>query len=297
MDHIVDNLWLGSQSDADDLIRSNPEAITAILNVRGPDAFRPPGRDQSAEHPGKAYKWIPAPDVARIYPKDVTEAVTWLRAQTEKRERILIHCKHGLSRSPAFLAAFMVESGISKTLEAAQAAILARHRSMFATQVAELVVPVNLVSALTGLPNRQAFNEAGGGCVAIVDVSFTAMFNDAYGHIAGDRLLRRLAGILREARLDAYHSREDKFLCRADSAEELRAKLRQAQQMFREAFEVYAEGRVQSIEGTDFVYGVAANLAEAEVMLAAAKKNASAQQVPPEWLRRVVATGGRGQNW
>jgi protein-tyrosine phosphatase len=49
--------------------------------------------------------------------------LAWLHEQTGKRERILIHCKHGISRSPGFLAAFMVASGISSTLEEATAAI------------------------------------------------------------------------------------------------------------------------------------------------------------------------------
>jgi hypothetical protein len=35
MQRIVNNLWLGSQHDADELVRHNPEKITAILNVRG----------------------------------------------------------------------------------------------------------------------------------------------------------------------------------------------------------------------------------------------------------------------
>src|SRR5450755_1721176 len=121
MNHIVNNLWLGSQDDADELVRKNPEKITAILNVRGPDAYHPPGRDQAAEHPGKAYKWIPAPDIGIIYPRHVKEALVWLREQT--RERILIHCKHGISRSPGFLAAFMVESGTSSSLDEAKATI------------------------------------------------------------------------------------------------------------------------------------------------------------------------------
>ena len=117
MDHIINNLWLGSQQDADELIRNNPEKITAILNVRGADAYRPPGRDQASEHPGKAYKWIPAPDTGVVYPEHVKEALVWLQEQADKHERILIHCKYGISRSPAFLAAFMVESGISSSLE------------------------------------------------------------------------------------------------------------------------------------------------------------------------------------
>jgi GGDEF domain-containing protein/protein tyrosine phosphatase (PTP) superfamily phosphohydrolase (DUF442 family) len=298
MKHIVNNLWVGSQSDADDLIRANPEMITAILNVRGPDAFRPPGRDQSAEHPGKSYKWIPAPDVERIYPNHVKEAVAWLREQTEKGERILVHCKHGLSRSPAFLAAFMVESGISSSLEVAQAAILVHHPAIFATQVFESAVPVILVSALTGLPNRRAFDEGPTSpFVAIADVSYMGMFNETFGHIAGDKLLRRMGSVLTSARLDAYHSSEDKFLCKAESAEELNAKLLQARHAFAEAFEAYAEGRIQAIEGTEFSFAIGPSVVDAEKALAAVKKAAAGRKVPPEWLRRIVAAGGRGQDW
>lgn len=298
MNHIVNNLWLGSQRDADDLIRNNPETITAILNVRGPDAHRPPGRDQSAEHPGKAYKWIPAPDVERIYPKQVKEALAWLGEQTEKGERILIHCKHGLSRSPAFLAAYMLESGISSSLEAAQSTILAHHPALFAAQVTEFAAPVVLVSALTGLPNRQAFIEAKASpFVAIADVSCMGMFNDTYGYIAGDKLLQRLAGILTNSGLETYHCGEDKFLCKAESQQELSDKLSQARQMFRGAFQAYAEGRIQTIEGTDFSFTIGDKLADAEAALAEIKKSAGPRKQPPEWLGRIVAMGGRGQNW
>src|ERR1035441_2416844 len=152
--HIVNNLWLGSQRDADELIRKNPQNITAILNVRGPDAYKPPGRDQSAEHAGKAYKWIPAPDTSVIIPGHVKEALAWLQEQTEREERILIHCMHGISRSAGFLAAFMVKSGISRSVEEAVAAISVHRAVQPATEIVEYVKPVVLVSALTGLPNR-----------------------------------------------------------------------------------------------------------------------------------------------
>jgi protein-tyrosine phosphatase len=130
VNHIVNNLWLGSQHDADELVRDNPEKITAILNVRGADAYNPPGRDQAAEHPGKAYKWISADDDGAISPEHLSEALVWLQEQTDKGKRILIHCKHGISRSPAFLAAFMVESGISSSLEEAKATIQV-HRPVY----------------------------------------------------------------------------------------------------------------------------------------------------------------------
>ena len=292
MDHIVNNLWLGSQQDADELVRNNPEKITAILNVRGADAYKPPGRDQASEHPGKAYKWIPAPDTGVIYPEHVKEALVWLQEQTDKRERILIHCKYGISRSPAFLAAFMVESGISSSLEEANAAISVHRDVQPATQIVEPVRRVVLISALTGLPNRLAFDEGEASpFVAIADVDLMRAFNDFYGQIAGDALLRRLAHILTGVGLDAYHDQRDEFLCKGESREELNAKLLQARQIFRESFQIYAEGRIQAVEGTDFSFGIGTSLEEGDAALHEAKK-ATARNGSPEWLRKIVGMGG-----
>ena len=291
MQRIVNNLWLGSQHDADELVRHNPEKITAILNVRGADAYRPPGRDQASEHPGKAYKWIPAPDIGVVSAQHVREALVWLREQTDKGERILIHCKHGISRSPAFLAAFMVESGVSSSLEEAKIAISVHRPVQPATLIAEPVRRVALVSALTGLPNRQAFDEGKASpFVAVADVELMRVFNDFYGQIAGDALLRRLAEILIGVGLDAYHDQGDEFLCKGESREELNAKLSQARQIFRESFQVYAEGRIQSIEGTDFSFGIGASLEDGEAALYEARK--ATVRESPEWLRKIIGMGG-----
>jgi GGDEF domain-containing protein/predicted protein tyrosine phosphatase len=297
MHHIVNNLWLGSQHDADELIRNNPEKITAILNVRGADAYNPPGRNQAADHPGKAYKWIPAPDRGTISPKHVKEALLWLREQTDKGERILIHCKHGISRSPAFLAAFMVDSGISPSLEEAKATISVHRPVQPAAQIAEHAKPVMLISALTGLPNGQAFDRGKATpFVAIADIDLMGVFNDSYGQIAGDALLSRLAKILIGVGLDAYHQQRDEFLCKGESRQELDAKLSQARQIFREPFEVYADGRVQTIGGTDFSFGIGTSPEEREAALHEAKK-ASARQESPQWLRKILGTGGSGRAW
>jgi GGDEF domain-containing protein len=297
MHHIVNNLWLGSQDDADRIARNNPEKITAILNVRGPDAYHPPGRDQSAEHPGKAYKWIPAPDIGTISPKHVREALLWLREQTDKREQILIHCKHGISRSPGFLAAFMVESGISPSLEEAKATISVHRPVLPARQVVEHVKPVLLISALTGLPNRQAFDEGNASpFVAIAAVDLMRAFDDFYGHIAGDALLRRLAKIFISVGLDAYHDHGSEFLCKGESDQELNGKLSQARQIFREPFQVYADGRVQTIEGTDFSFGIGTSPGEEVAALNQARRE-TARNEPPEWLRKIIGMGGPGRVW
>lgn len=298
MHHIINNLWLGSQADADQLIRHNPEQITAILNVRGPDAYHPPGRNQSADHPGKAYKWIPAPDTGVVSPAHVEEAVAWLQEQTAKGQRILIHCKHGISRSPAFLAAFMVRSGISPSLEEAKATIKLHRPVQPAVQmVIEQPRPEVLISAVTGLPNRRAFSEGKASpFVAVADVNLMKVFNNSYGQIAGDALLRRLAKILISVGLDAYHNQKDEFLCKGGSREELTAKLEQARQLFGESFEIYAEGRIQSIEGTDFSYGIGATPDEQKTALQAAQRTKAANE-SPEWLRKIVGTAVHGSGW
>jgi GGDEF domain-containing protein len=292
MHHIVNNLWLGSQHDADELIRNNPEKITAILNVRGADAYHPPGRNQAAEHPGKAYKWIPAPDTGIISPRQVREALDWLREQTNKQERILIHCKHGVSRSPGFLAAFMVESRICSSLEAAKAMIAVHRPVQPATQMVESAERPVLVSALTGLPNRRAFDEGQASpFVALADVDRMLMFNDFYGHIAGDALLRRLGKILIAVGLDAYHRGEDEFLCKGESPAELKAKLSEADRIFGEPFQIYADGCIQTIEGLGFSFGIGTTLEEEEAALREAKK-ATARKESPEWQRRIIGMGG-----
>lgn len=294
MHHIVNNLWLGSQQDADQLVRNNPEQITAILNVRGRDAYHPPGRDQSAEHPGKAYKYIPAPDIGIIYPKQVMQALIWLQEQTDKQQRILIHCMHGISRSPGFLAAFMVKSGISSSLEEAKVTISLRRSVLPATQILENARPVRLISPLTGLPDRQAFEKGKTSPFgAIANVVLMKTFNDSYGLIAGDALLRRLGKILVSVGLEAYHNRGDEFLFKGKSREELEAKLSQARQVFQESFQIYADGRIQTIAGTDFSYGIGTSPEEQQAALNEAKK-AIARNEPPEWLRNVIAEGGTG---
>jgi len=297
MHRIVNNLWLGSQQDADELVRKNPENITAILNVRGPDAYYPPGRDQSGEHPGKTYKYIPAPDNGILSPKQVKEAQFWLSDQTNKGARILIHCKHGISRSPGFLVAFMVESGISASAEEAKAAISVHRPVLPAAQVAEYKAPVVLISALTGLPNRRAFDEGSvSAFVAIADVERMRLFNEFYGAIAGDALLRRLAKILIGVGLDAYHECGDEFLCRGESREELSAKLAHARRIFREPFQVYADGRIRTIEGTDFSFGIGADRQEREAALTEARKLAAAG-ASPEWLQKIIEAGGPEKAW
>ena len=123
-----------------------------------------------------------------------------------------------------------------------------------------------LTSETTGLPNRRAFDEAGGAqAVAMCDVDGLKALN-TYGYETGNAVLKAMADTLREAGLEAYHDKGDEFLCRDNQIEQLEAKLDRAQAILRDRtiFVDRADGNTLSITGANFSYGVGQNLYEAE---------------------------------
>jgi GGDEF domain-containing protein len=130
-----------------------------------------------------------------------------------------------------------------------------------------------LVSEKTGLPNKRAFDERDqrepSEWVAMCDVNGLKALNDGFGYSAGDTLIRRLAEVLTTAEVDAYHNQGDEFLCRGSSYQELNQKLSRAQRLLlEEPFAVCGmDGRITSVPGADFCFGIGTNLEEAELSL------------------------------
>jgi GGDEF domain-containing protein len=127
-----------------------------------------------------------------------------------------------------------------------------------------------LVSERTGGPNRRAFDEGRvSPFVSISDVNGLKAMNEQFSYSAGDILIRRFAEVLASVGLDAYHDKGDEFLCKGDSYQELNLKLTQAQQTLRQQpFPVCGlDGRITSIDGADFCFGIGTNLDEAEASL------------------------------
>jgi len=131
------------------------------------------------------------------------------------------------------------------------------------------------VSEMTGLPNPRAFDERSTSpFVAMSDVENLKPINDRFGHSVGDMLIRRFAEVLTSVGLDAYHHLGGTFLCKAESYQELNAKLSEARQILRQQpFSVYdVDGRVIAIESTEFSFGIGTTVEEAEVFLGQQKK-------------------------
>jgi GGDEF domain-containing protein len=126
-----------------------------------------------------------------------------------------------------------------------------------------------LTSAVTGLPNRRAFDEAGTAlAVAMSDVDGLKALNK-YGYEVGNAVLKAKADALREVGLEAYHDKGDEFLYRGDHTEELLAKLERARAILRDRTMVVerADGHTLNITGADFSYGVGKGIDEAELNL------------------------------
>jgi diguanylate cyclase (GGDEF)-like protein len=132
-----------------------------------------------------------------------------------------------------------------------------------------------LVSEMTGLPDRRAFDErTTSPFVAMSDVDNLKPINDRFGHSVGDMLLRRFAEVLTSVGLDAYHHLGGTFLCKGESYQELNAKLSEARQILRQQpFSVSdVDGRVIAIESAEFSFGIGTTVEEAEVSLGQQKK-------------------------
>jgi len=78
---------------------------------------------------------------------------------------------------------------------------------------------------------------------------------------------------------------------------DLRKQISQTRQVFREPFEVYANGRLQTIEGTDFSFGIGTRPGGTGGFPESPKKSETARNEPPEWLRKIIGTGGPGRVW
>ena len=128
-----------------------------------------------------------------------------------------------------------------------------------------------LISDKTGLPNRRSFDEGKASpWIAMSDVNGLKALNDEFGYSAGDTLIRRFAEVLIRVGVDAYHDKGDEFLFKGNSYQDLNCKLSLAQRILREEpFPVLAVdgGRVTTIPGADFCFGIGTDLKEAEVSL------------------------------
>ncbi|HET9911132.1 MAG TPA: dual specificity protein phosphatase [Anaerolineales bacterium] len=81
--------------------------ITAVVNLRGEyqDIFTLPNP--------VAYLWLPVVDFTDPTPEQLLLGVQFIDTAVKANQRVLIHCKMGLGRSPTLAAAYLVWTGLS----------------------------------------------------------------------------------------------------------------------------------------------------------------------------------------
>jgi GGDEF domain-containing protein len=162
----------------------------------------------------------------------------------------------------------MAEQGFDRRVDYAK-------RKRVSEMSREEMVRELLRSPKTGLPNQRAFEESEPTpFVAMADLDGLKAFNDRYGYSVGDVLIARFAGLLKDSGLQAYHAQGDEFYITGDRFHTLDEKLRQVRQRLREEpFAVTSlSGRITTLSGADFSYGIGTSLAEAERSLKAQKE-------------------------
>ena len=79
--------------------------FTAILNLRGEfqDVFCPPLP--------QVYLWLPVPDNTEPPPEQLLIGVHFIDTAVQSKQRVLVHCKIGIGRSPTMAAAYLIWRG------------------------------------------------------------------------------------------------------------------------------------------------------------------------------------------
>lgn len=121
MDQILDRLWLGSVKDAEAYAHPEMQAypMHAILTL---NEVAPLAVARTITH---AYD--PIPDEVFLTPAQWHHLIGRMHDLLWHHQRILVHCRLGVSRSPALVAAYLVHCGHSWDPATALAYIARRH--------------------------------------------------------------------------------------------------------------------------------------------------------------------------
>lgn len=99
---ITDRIYIGSSNDAQDKQMLSDKKITAILNV-----------SLKSDNPvdGIEYVHLPLYDSHGNSLRLILSVLEALRYLLEKHQKVLVHCRYGIKRSPAIVALYLYEYG------------------------------------------------------------------------------------------------------------------------------------------------------------------------------------------
>ena len=161
-----------------------------------------------------------------------------------------------------------------------------------------------LVSSVTGLGNRRAYDEAQKKAVqASLDADSLKWVNDNMDHASGDKLLAAIGKALKEEGAEAYHVSGDEFIAQANEDAVLRDVLERVARRLEDAtIEIeLPDGSTLQKRGLAFSYGIAGTLKEAEHELQRQKQareergERAARGEEPPGVSRIPSEGVQDQ--
>lgn len=136
-----------------------------------------------------------------------------------------------------------------------------------------------LTDALTGLPNRRAYDDSTKKPVQVaIDLDSLKWINDSMGHESGDKALAALGQALRESGLEAYHISGDEFMVQGEDRAAIESGMTSIRSRLDNAvihFE-HPDGSTTTKTGVHFSYGIGATRNEADTALSTDKANREA---------------------
>lgn len=116
---ITGSLAVGGSFQARDLRRLISEGVDAVVDLREEAA------DDAQALAQRGIEWchLPTPDTRALSQEQLAQGVEWVRGWMARGKRVLVHCEHGVGRSPLLACAVLVSQGFSApaALEAVRA--------------------------------------------------------------------------------------------------------------------------------------------------------------------------------
>jgi protein-tyrosine phosphatase len=97
---IVEDLWLGSQVNAADLVEANPNGIEVVINVATDCVYK--------KNPNIQYIDIPFNDGHEIPEAEFRACMKALTETHAQGKKVLVHCVAGISRSATIVASYLL---------------------------------------------------------------------------------------------------------------------------------------------------------------------------------------------
>jgi protein tyrosine phosphatase (PTP) superfamily phosphohydrolase (DUF442 family) len=106
---ITPDLAVGGRVRTGDIVKLQRVGVTRVVDVRLEHRD-----DEAALHAhGIELLYLPTPDTYPLSLADLRRGAAWINAQRDAKQRVLVHCEHGVGRSVLLVAAALVCEGYS----------------------------------------------------------------------------------------------------------------------------------------------------------------------------------------